>query len=97
MKYINNEKIRPQDIGKYMTNLLVFGSGSDFFFELYTEVSKVRYMVETYIADYFIRQRFERVKTRDNQIKNNMAPEDRSEVITGFVGYNESAYRRLVD
>ena len=79
-----------------MTNLLVFESGSSFFFELYIEVSKVRYMFETYISDYFIRQRFERVRTRDKEISE-MAPEDKIGLNTSFAGYNESAYRRLVD
>ena len=95
MKY-SSDRIRPQDIGKYLTNLLVFESGSNFFFELYTEVSKVRYMFETYISDYFIRQRFERVRNRDKEISE-MAPEDKIGLITSFAGYNESAYRRIVD
>ena len=53
-------------------------------------------MFETYISDYFIRQRFERVRTRDKEISE-MAPEDKVGLNTSFAGYNESAYRRMVD
>ena len=33
-----SDKVRPQDSGKYFNNLMVFGSDSGFFFELYIEM-----------------------------------------------------------
>ena len=53
-------------------------------------------MVETYVSDYFIRQRFERVRVRDKKIMS-MAPEDKTGLVPGFAGYSEIEYRRMVD
>ena len=53
-------------------------------------------MVETYVSDYFIRQRFERVRARDKEILLK-APEDKAGLVLGFAGYSEIEYRRMVD
>ena len=64
-----SEKLKPSSHGKYLTNLLPAASNSDFFIDLYKELARIQIIVETYISDYFIRQRFDMVQKRDKQLE----------------------------
>ena len=82
-----------------MTNLLPAESKSDFFISLYREIARIRIIVETYVSDYFIRQRFDMVATRDKQLMRE-AVDGRvgpCPQLNGFAGFSSLTYRRTLD
>ena len=74
-------------------------SDSEFFIDLFREVTKIQIIVETYTSDYFIRQRFDIVHQKDKQIIREIRQGRHAESvpIAGFVGYPSLSYLRKID
>ena len=82
-----------------MTNLLPVESQSDFFIMLYRELSRIQVIVETYVTDYFIRQRFDMVAQRDLQRERDvrLGIVGRQGQLTGFAAFPTLTYWRKID
>ena len=80
-----------------MTNLLPMQADSDFFITLFKEMAKIQIIVETFMSDYFIRQRFEMVQARDKQLKLDISQGNNFNKLGSFAGFPSLSYRRKVD
>ena len=93
------EKLKPESYGKYLTNLLPMEADSDFFVVIYREIARIQVIVDTYVTDYFIRQRFNIVHEKDKQMIREVRQGRHADSVpaAGFAGYPSLSYLRKID